>query len=577
MSKLGPHLHRMTPDALAWIASGPPLARLSGDFAAARALAEAHPTALLIGAPPVTLDLSDEARSGAGPEGSARLFVAGQRETLLKYPQITAWEGPLAPVLGAATSPEALRLMAWYAAFEAERVRALADLGLRAVIGNFASGGPDLKLWAAFVPALDAAEDHAGLLGLQEHGAPWLWWLTGAFQPSDGPRPELATPAEGPAGWTTLRYRLVRERVLRPNGLERLSIVITSVRLDRSTLNDLRYPTGPWRALLDFWRLHDGADDPIEAWRESTDPGARDPERYLAEQLLWYDAELQRDPEVLGAAVGIVGADPERAAYDLAGTSVCERLYANPGIAGSAASFAPRVVPRGPEPIRLTRENLLDRRGFDEGWIVDQGPTQELAAPLGWRLRHVSGIADRLAEDGFPACGRPFATLLGSPDLRPLDRERLLGGTPFVWRVAARTPFHLALEQTLTGLVPGLSHGFSVRVLAEPIVREQPRAVYAPDLAASEVRVSVWVGDAPSFPHAVEPALATTGWLGGAERPFGRYGEWRVTFDSPADPVTVRLEIRSRFALPLAVWHILAPQLVPLDVAAAEPTTQAAL
>jgi len=172
-----------------------------------------------------------------------------------------------------------------------------------------------------------------------------------------------------------------------------------------------------------------------------------------------------------------------------------------------------------------------------------------------------------------------------------LDRERLLGGTPFVWRVAARTPFHLALEQTLTGLVPGLSHGFSVRVLAEPIVREQPRAVYAPDLAASapdlaasEVRVSVWVGDAPSFPNAVEPALATTGWLGGAERPFGRYGEWRVTFDSPADPVTVRLEIRSRFALPLAVWHILAPQLVPLDVqlvpldvAAAEPTTQAAL
>jgi hypothetical protein len=460
--------------------------------------------------------------------------------------------------------------MAWFAAFEAERVRELADLGLRAVVGNFASGGPDLPLWSAFLPALDAAEKHAGWLGLQEHGAPWLWWLVGPHQPTGAAKPELRDEPLRLTGWTTLRHRLVIERALRPNGIESLPIIITSLRLDRGDVGDASYTAGPWTTLHDFWRGHDGAEDPIPYWRESDGEGARDPARYLAEQLAWYDNEIQRDPAVVGAAVGILGADERQAAYELAGTAAstwlvehlrAARPFGSDG-AITTAAHGLRLIPRGPEPTRLTRENLLDRRGFDEGWVEDFDLTQELAAPQGWTLRIVEGIATSAGVEALPAFGRPFSTLLSSVDVRPAERERLFGGAPYVWRLAARTPFHAALEQSVSGLVPGLCYCVAVRVVADPIVRDQPRVVYAPDQGASETRLSVFEGIDPSLP-CDEGALATTTWQTGEALPFGRAGALTVAFTAPADAVTVRLEIRSRYALPLAAWHVQAPTLTP--------------
>ncbi len=563
LSKLGPHLQRYTPDAQQWLEAGARLARLSGDLSSARVLAEVHPGAVLIGDPPSEVEVALDSRHGTRPEVSARAFVAAQRAVYDRHPQITAWQGPAAPTFGPATDLEALRLMAWYAAFEAERVRALAELGLRAVIGNFASGGPDLPLWAAFLPALDAAEAERGYLGLQEHSAPWLWWLAGPHRPTGAKAPDSTALA----GWTTLRYRLVRDRALRPNGIEALPIVITSLRLDLIAAGDPDRPTGPWTGLHDFWSTYDGADDPIAYWQSATGDDARDPARYYAEQLIWYDAELQRDPEVLGAAVGIVGADLRHGAYELAGTSVSTHLTAHlraarPMGAGSdGLAHAPRSVPRGPELPRLTRENVLDRRGFDEGWVDDTDGTQELAAPLGWRLRYLEGAGPQ-SDEAWPPSGRPFATLVGSPDVRPGERARLFSGAPFIWRVAARTPFHIALEQTVQGLAPGLTYAFSARVLMEPIVRDQPRVVYAPDQQASEVRASILPGEGPTFPVGPDP-LATSNWLSGEALPFGRYGDVRLTFVAPTEAVTVRLEIRSRYALPLAAWHVQAPLLTP--------------
>lgn len=564
-SKLGLHLQRLTPDARQWLSAGARLARLTGDLSAARVLAELHPDALLIGAAQNQVDLALEARHGARAEVSARAFVNAQRGAYDQYPQITGWEGPTAPALGPAANYEALRLMAWYAAFEAERVNALAELGLRAVVGNFASGGPDLPLWSAFLPALDAAETHAGWLGLQEHSAPWLWSLTGARQPVGSPAPELKEDSSALTGWTTLRYRLVRERALRPNGLDALPIIITSLRLDRIAAGDPDRPTGPWTELLDFWREQDGEADPIPYWRAAAE--TRDPARYIAEQLAWYDGEIQRDPQVVGAVVGIVGADDAHAAYELAGTPVSDYLVdhlrtARPfGSAGVATLPAPRLVPRGPELPRLTRENLLDRRGFDEGWVEDADVSQELAVPLGWRLRHVEG-KPASAEIDLPAFGRPFATLLGSTDVRAAERPRLFAGVPYVWRVASRTPLHVALEQVVQGLVPGMRYAFSARVMAEPIVRDQPRVVYAPDQAASELRCSILNGAVADFPTEAEP-LATSGWLTGEAVDFGRYGDLRAVFSAPAEAVTVRVEIRSRYALSLAAWHVQPPILAP--------------
>ncbi len=279
-SKLGPHAQRSTPDLRSWMEAGARLARLTGDLGLARILAEIHPEALLIGSAASTVDVALDARHGARPEISARTFVNAQLALYDQHPQIKAWEGPAAPALGPAQNVDALRLMAWFAAFEAERVRELADLGLRAVVGNFASGGPDLPLWSAFLPALDAAENHAGWLGLQEHGAPWLWWLVGPHQPAGAAKPELRDEPARLTGWTTLRHRLVIERALRPNGIESLPIIITSLRLDRGDVGDASYTAGPWTMLHDFWRGYDGAEDPIPYWRESDGEGARDPARY---------------------------------------------------------------------------------------------------------------------------------------------------------------------------------------------------------------------------------------------------------------------------------------------------------
>src|SRR3990172_3558433 len=72
---------------------------------------------------------------------------------------------------------------------------------------------------------------------------------------------------------------------------------------------------GSWRDHLDFWSQHDGARDPIDYWRGAQNGAERDPERYYAEQLIWYDRELQKDDYVVGAAVFSFAADESRKPY----------------------------------------------------------------------------------------------------------------------------------------------------------------------------------------------------------------------------------------------------------------------
>lgn len=69
-----------------------------------------------------------------------------------------------------------------YAQFEIERMKLMAQYGLKCVIGNFATGTPPLELWPAFIPALQAARQYEALLGLHEYSCPWMWWMTGKHQ-----------------------------------------------------------------------------------------------------------------------------------------------------------------------------------------------------------------------------------------------------------------------------------------------------------------------------------------------------------------------------------------------------------
>ncbi|MGD8474077.1 MAG: twin-arginine translocation signal domain-containing protein, partial [Anaerolineae bacterium] len=85
---------------------------------------------------------------------------------------VDAWEGFNEPVAGDAGE------MANLAQLEVERVRLLADRGVRAVVGNFGTGRPPLDWWPAFRPALEAAHRHSGYLGLHEYSAPTIWTHT---------------------------------------------------------------------------------------------------------------------------------------------------------------------------------------------------------------------------------------------------------------------------------------------------------------------------------------------------------------------------------------------------------------
>lgn len=60
----------------------------------------------------------------------------------------------------------------WYGEVEARRSRLLAARGLRAVIGNFATGNPTAGMFQAFMKAYAAHDgDRAALIGLHEYGA----------------------------------------------------------------------------------------------------------------------------------------------------------------------------------------------------------------------------------------------------------------------------------------------------------------------------------------------------------------------------------------------------------------------
>lgn len=178
--------------------------------------------------------------------------------------------------------------------FEAHRTRLLAAAGVRSVVGNFSAGQPPLEWWPRFRPALEAAREHKGYLGLHEYAAPTLQYLTNQDPLGWG----VAAANEG---WLTLRYRKVYRNYLEPNGLV-LPLLLTEIGVD-GLITGRPGPKGKgWKDFAGYWaELGMGADAPGN---------------YM-EQLAWYDAHLQQDPYVLGAAIFAAGASPGWESYEV--------------------------------------------------------------------------------------------------------------------------------------------------------------------------------------------------------------------------------------------------------------------
>jgi hypothetical protein len=203
---------------------------------------------------------------------------------------VDAWEGFNEPVPG---DEDQMRKLA---ELEAERVRLLAEHGLRAVVGNFGAGQPPMEWWPAFRPALEAAQAHGGYLGLHEYSAPTIWFNTNR-EPLDfgaGPDDE---------GWLTLRYRKVYRQFLIPWGL-RLPLLITECGVDGLVGDRPGPPGNGWKDFAGYW--------------QELGMGPDAPGNYV-EQLAWYDGELQLDDYVVGATVFAMTAFDEWRSYEVKG------------------------------------------------------------------------------------------------------------------------------------------------------------------------------------------------------------------------------------------------------------------
>jgi hypothetical protein len=247
-------------------------------------------------------DLAQVNLSTLDPIPAAQAYV----ERLLPYaddgnrrPYIDGWETYNEPVAGNADE------MKKWADFEAERTRLLGDRGIRSVIGNFGTGQPSgpnqpFELWQQFLPAIQAAKQYDGWLGLHEYSAPTMYYLT--TRDNQGRYPGVQ-PSD--TGWLTLRYRQVYDQILSPQGLA-IPLVMTELGVDGLVGTDRPGQSDGrgWQDFQQFW-----AENNYGLWG----PGA-----YI-EQLVWYDQAMQQNDYVIGGCIYAMAGSASWESYDILG------------------------------------------------------------------------------------------------------------------------------------------------------------------------------------------------------------------------------------------------------------------
>jgi len=297
-TKLGLHVLKAALDISEYIQSKPAVVKFVDELGAAVNVPKG---VLVIGRRyQGDYDAQLQKNSGKTPLEAVQQFIGDQKETYQMNPHVKYWEGHNEP--GWNNDEE----MGWYAQFEIERMRLMAEMGLKCVIGNFATGSPDLALWPAFLPALRVAKKYEAILGLHEYSCPWMWWMTGKYQIDPN-------ADEGDEGWTTLRYRKIYRQHLIPNGLGDIPLAITECGIDPMVgPQPPESPGGAWKNLGSFWSHHDNEPDKAD---------------YYFRQLVWYDKELQKDDYVVGATIFTWGSyGPPWSDFDVAGTEVAKKL-----------------------------------------------------------------------------------------------------------------------------------------------------------------------------------------------------------------------------------------------------------
>lgn len=220
------------------------------------------------------------------PEEEARKYVRRNLEKYRLNTGVDFWEGYNEP------DPN-MEHMAWYARFEAERVREMARHGLRTAIGGFATGVPEMHEFELFLPAIEVAIQYGGILTLHEYSAPVMDNGYGSNLPG--------YPAYPDRGSLTFRYRWYYREFLQPRGLV-IPLVITEAGID-GIIGNRPGPRGTgWDDFADY--------GVSQGW------GATGVESFV-NQLAWYDAGTRQDEYVLGFTVFTAGGIAQWKEYDI--------------------------------------------------------------------------------------------------------------------------------------------------------------------------------------------------------------------------------------------------------------------
>lgn len=223
---------------------------------------------------------------GGNPYEAARDFVNAQLDKYRANPGVDYWEGYNEP------DPN-LDNMLWYAEFEAERTRIMAEYGFRTAVGGFATGVPEFEEFELFVEAIRVAQEFRGILTLHEYGAPDMTYLYGGALPGKESYPNR--------GALTFRYRWFYEDILEPQGLV-IPLVISEAGVD-GIIGNRPGPSGlGWQDFQGYWVQ--------QGW------GPDGPSAFI-NQLAWYDVGTRQDGYVIGYTVFTAGGIGQWNSYDI--------------------------------------------------------------------------------------------------------------------------------------------------------------------------------------------------------------------------------------------------------------------
>ena len=198
------------------------------------------------------------------PEEAAREYVNKHIQTYLLNPAIDYWEGWNEP------DPGPTR-MHWYARFEQERIKAMAEHGLKSAIGGFPPGVPEIDEFMMFLPAIDTGIQYGAIMTLHEGDISEgnLLFLYGSPLPG--------YPAYPDRGLMSFRYRWFYREVLEPGNMV-IPLVVSE---------------------LEF-----------AGWDSMS-------KEDLIGQLAWYDTEARKDGYFIGFTVYTAGAIGQWHEFDL--------------------------------------------------------------------------------------------------------------------------------------------------------------------------------------------------------------------------------------------------------------------